>query len=121
METIFFEGIPVKVILPEDSAGDDVFTLDASITMRFDIHSGEAQSWDSPGFDDEAEITDVRFDGATIYRYVQSTDEYVEVTPESIGEEVYAMLLSKLKAMAEELAVKDAYDNIDTQDYHEDA
>jgi hypothetical protein len=109
----FFEGILVKDILPNEPEGDDVFVLEADISMPYDISAGEEQSWDSPGEPPSAEITDVNFYNATVYRYVQATDEYTEVTPESIGQEVYNELLSKLKAKAEELAIKDAYDNID--------
>lgn len=111
------DGILVSEVLPDDPAGDDVFVIDASITMPYDLDAGEPQSWDSPGTPPSAEIEEIIFNRAVIYRYVQANDDYVEVTPEMIGQEAYNTVLAKLKDQATELAVKDAYDNIDVHGY----
>lgn len=111
----FIDGILVKEILPEDQAGDDVFLLDASISMPFNVLPGVEDTRDAPGYAAEAEVTDVIFSNEKVYRYIQATDDYVEVTPESIGVEVYTLVLTKLKAMAEEKALKEAYENIDVE------
>jgi hypothetical protein len=111
------EGMLVREVLPNDPAGDDVLCITASITMPYSLDSGEAQSWDSPGSDPSAEIEDVVFHNVQLYRYSQASDEYTEVTPEMFGQEVYNTVLAKLKAQAEEVAIKDAYDNIDVRGY----
>jgi hypothetical protein len=111
------DGILVSEVLPNDPAGDDVFVIDASITMPYNLDAGEPQSWDSPGSDPSAEIEEIIFNRALIYRYIQASDDYVEVTPEMVGQDVYNAVLAKLKDQVTELAVKDAYDNIDVNGY----
>ena len=113
VEHLELDGFTVSEVLPNDPAGDDVFVLDALISMPYSLYKGEAQSWDSPGEDPYAEIDEVKFIDPKILRYSQANDNYTEVTPESVGQEVYTALMAKLQAQAEEPAIKDAYDNID--------
>jgi len=116
VEHLELDGFTVSEVLPNDPAGDDVFVLDGLIRMPYSLYKGEPQSWDSPGEQPHAEIDDVIFDKPRILRYSQVNDNYTEVTPESIGEDVYKALMSKLQDQAYEPAVNNAYDNIDVED-----
>jgi hypothetical protein len=109
------DGFLVSEILPNDPAGDDVFVLDAGISMPYSLYKGEEQSWDSPGEEPHAEIDDVKFINPKILRYSQANDNYTEVTPEMVGQDVYNGLLAKLKDQATEPAINNAYDNIDVE------
>ena len=109
------EGMLVSEILPNDPAGDDVFCITASITMPYTIHPGEPRTWEHPGEEPGVEVDDVVFHNIKLYRYSQETDQYTEVTPEMVGQEVYNTVVAKLKSQASEVAVNDAYENIDTR------
>ena len=109
------EGIRVGEILPNDTAGDDVFCLTASIVMPYTVFPGEPRTWEDPGSEPEVVVDNVVFQNIKLYRYSQETDQYTEVTPEMVGQEVYNAVVAKLKSQASEIAVNDAYENIDTQ------
>ncbi len=109
------EGMLVSEVLPNDPAGDDVLCITASITMPYTSYPGEPRTWEDPGSEPSVEIDDVVFHNIKLYRYSQETDQYTEVTPEMVGQEVYNTVLAKLKAQAQEVAVNDAYENIDTR------
>lgn len=110
------EGMLVSEVLPNDPAGDDVFCLTASIVMPYTVFPGEQRTWEDPGSEPEVVVDNVVFQNIKLFRYSQETDQYTEVTPEMVGQEAYNTIIAKLKSQASEVAVNDAYENIDARD-----
>ena len=112
-----FPQIPVKSIIPDDTTGG-VFILHGEATAEYDVYGGGGDGWNTPYYDDEAEVQEITWDDMVLKRdnysnedkYAGKTYDYdtelITVKPEDIGQENYDKVIQILKTRAEDALVK---------------
>ena len=108
-EVTFEDDFPqaeVSKYLQDATSNEDLFILNGTATVGFDIEPGQNGGRDDPSWDPYPEINDVEWDEVTLLR--AKTDGSVDVVlPETIGEDLYNQIVKELKVEADKMACEE--------------
>jgi hypothetical protein len=113
-EFTFEEDFPwakVSDYLQDATSNEDDFYLHGTATVGFSIVPGQRGGWTDPSWDPYPEVNDVEWSDDVKLLRTNAEGNLVEVTPESIGVELYDRIVNDLKAKAEKHAIEETEEN----------
>jgi len=108
-EVAFEDDFPqteVSKYLQDATSNEDVFILNGTATVGFDIEPGQNGGRDDPSWDPYPEINDVEWSDVTLFR-AKSDGSIDVVLPETIGEDLYNQIVKELKVEADKHACEE--------------
>jgi hypothetical protein len=101
-----FPQADVSKYLQDATSNEDLFILNGTATVGFDIEPGQNGGRDDPSWDPYPEINDVEWSDVTLLR-AKSDGSVDVVLPETIGEDLYNQIVKELKVEADKQACEE--------------
>jgi hypothetical protein len=108
-EVTFEDDFPqaeVSKYLQDATSNEDLFILNGTATVGFDIIPGQNGGWTDPSWDPYPEINDVEWDEVRLLR-AKSDGSIDVVLPETIGEDLYNQIIKDLTEEADKQACEE--------------